>query len=114
MTWNAECPPRSTVHTLTLRPRSARNALGVLALLATFGAALPGKALGAVSVGAPLIWHSPDDINTTNIPGLLTLSGNDATVNATMPFSVVIGGTSYSLITISTNGWIEFGGNYYE
>src|SRR5882724_10551412 len=111
MTWNAECPPRSTVHTLTLRPRSARNALGFLALLAAFGAALPGKALGAVSVGAPLIWHSPDDINTTNIPGLLTLSGNDATVNATMPFSVVIGGTSYSLITISTNGWIEFGGN---
>src|SRR2546423_14847262 len=111
MTWNAECPPRSTVHTLTLRPRSARNALGFLALLAAFGAALPGKALGAVSVGAPLIWHSPDDINTTNIPGLLTLSGNDATVNATMPFSVVIGGTSYSLTTISTNGWIEFGGN---
>src|SRR5947199_988015 len=111
MTWNAECPPRSTVHTLTLRPWAARNALGFLALLATFGAALPGKALGAVSVGAPLIWHSPDDINTTNIPGLLTLSGNDSTVNATMPFSVVIGGTSYSLITISTNGWIEFGGN---
>src|SRR5438067_1432990 len=111
MTWNAECPPRSIVHTLTPRPRAARNALGFLALLATFGAALPGKALGAVSVGAPLIWHSPDDINTTNIPGLLTLSGNDGTVNATMPFSVVIGGTSYSLITISTNGWIEFGGN---
>ena len=48
-----------------------------------------------------------DDINTTNIPGLLTFSGDNATVNATMPFSVVIGGTSYSLITISTNGWIE-------
>src|SRR5438477_7141731 len=111
MTWNAECPPRSIVHTLTRRPRAARNALGVLALLAAFGAALPGKALGAVSVGAPLIWHSPDDINTTNIPGLLTFSGDNATVNATMPFSVLIGGTSYSLITISTNGWIEFGGN---
>src|SRR5207302_820059 len=46
-----------------------------------------------------------------NIPGLLTLSGDNATANATMPFSVVIGGTSYSTITISTNGWIEFGGN---
>src|SRR5436190_2979409 len=108
MTWNAECPPRSIVHTLTPRLRAARSAFGFLALLAV---ALPGKALGAVSVGAPLIQFSTDDINTTNIPGLLTLSGNDSTVNATMPFSVVIGGTSYSLITISTNGWIEFGGN---
>src|SRR5438067_1914343 len=100
-----------TVQTLTLRPRAVRNALGFLALLGILAGVAPGKALGAVSVGAPLIWHSPDDINTTNIPGLLTLSGNDNTVNATMPFSVVIGGTSYSLITISTNGWIEFGGN---
>src|SRR5438094_1237914 len=111
MTWNAECPPRSTVQTLTPRPRAVRNALGFLALLGILAGVAPEKALGAVSVGAPLIWHSPDDINTTNIPGLLTLSGNDSTVNATMPFSVVIGGTSYSLITISTNGWIEFGGN---
>src|SRR5437762_7799349 len=108
MTWNAECPPRSTVQTLTPRPRAARSAFGFLVLLAV---ALPGMALGAVSVGAPLIQFSTDDINTTNIPGLLTFSGDNATVNATMPFSVVIGGTSYSLITISTNGWIEFGGN---
>src|SRR5207249_338169 len=108
MTWNAECPPRSIVHTLTPRLRAARSAFGFLALLAV---ALPGKALGAVSVGAPLIQFSTDDINTTNIPGLLTFSGDNATVNATMPFSVVIGGTSYSLITISTNSWIEFGGN---
>src|SRR5436190_334778 len=108
MTWNAECPPRSTVQTLTPRPRAARSAFGFLVLLAV---ALPGKALGAVSVGAPLIQFSTDDINTTNIPGLLTFSGDNATVNATMPFSVVIGGTSYSTITISTNGWIEFGGN---
>src|SRR5437867_2526539 len=111
MTWNAECPPRSIVHTLSLRSRAARNVLGFLALLATFGAALPGKALGAVSVGAPLIWHSPDDINTTNIPGLLTFSGDNATATPTMPFSVTIGGTSYSTIVISTNGWIEFGSN---
>src|SRR5256886_5897614 len=108
MTGSAECPPRSIVHTLTPRLRAARSAFGFLALLAV---ALPGKALGAVSVGAPLIQFSTDDINTTNIPGLLTFSGDNATVNATMPFSVVISGTSYSLITISTNGWIEFGGN---
>src|SRR5262249_29124593 len=57
------------------------------------------------------IQHSPDDINTTNIPGLLTLSGDDATATATMPFSITIGGTSYSTIVISTNGWIEFGSN---
>src|SRR5262245_16534986 len=80
-------------------------------LLAVLVAVVPATALGAVSVGAPLIQYSTDDINTTNIPGLLTLSGDNATVNATMPFGVVIGGTSYSTITISTNGWIEFGSN---
>src|SRR5439155_2430480 len=87
------------------------KAIAVLAIATALGALVPARATADMSVGAPLIWHSPHDINTTNIPGLLTLSGNDATVNATMPFSVVIGGTSYSLITISTNGWIEFGGN---
>jgi hypothetical protein len=38
--------------------------------------------LATVSLGAWLA-HSPDDINTTNIPGLQTFSGDDATVNAT-------------------------------
>ena len=47
------------------------------ALLATALALVPGRACADLSLGA-WIQHSPDDINTTNIPGLLTLSGNDA------------------------------------
>src|SRR5213080_4755337 len=94
MTRNAECPPRSTVITPSLRLPAVRHALGFLALVAFFASAVPGEVLGAVSVGAPLIQFSTDDINTTNIPGLLTFSGDNATVNATMPFSVVIGGNT--------------------
>jgi len=93
----------------TSTPRACGIAVGVF-LLAAAGAVFPGHARADLSVGA-WIQHSPDDINTTNIPGLLTLSGNDATATATMPFSVTIGGTSYSTIVISTNGWIEFGAN---
>jgi hypothetical protein len=50
--------------------------------------------------------HSPDDIT-----GFTTLSGNDSTAAPSMPFSIVIDGTSYSTVAISTNGWLEFGGN---
>jgi hypothetical protein len=50
--------------------------------------------------------------SSDDIPGTFTtLSGDDVTANATLPFSVVIDGTSYTAITISTNGWLEFGGN---
>src|SRR5438093_10506751 len=85
-------------------PRTRRIALALL-LLMTAGGALPGRARADLSVGA-WIQHSPDDIS-----GFTTLSGNDATASATMPFSVTIGGTSYTTIVISTNGWIEFGSN---
>ena len=50
--------------------------------------------------------HSPDDMS-----GFTTLTGNDSTVNVSLPFSVSIDGSSYSNLTLSTNGWIEFGGN---
>ncbi len=79
-------------------------------LLVAGVAVFPPRARADVSLGA-WIQHSPDDIDTSNIPGLLTLAGNDATATATMPFSVNIGGTSYSTIVVSTNGWIEFGSN---
>src|SRR5438045_892487 len=74
-------------------------------LLAVIGLLLPGRARADLSVGA-WIQHSPDDIS-----GFTTLSGDDGTATATMPFSVTIGGTSYTTIVISTNGWIEFGSN---
>src|SRR6185369_16074730 len=65
---------------------------------------IPAPTSAAVSLGAG-IQHSPDDIS-----GFLSLSGN-TTVTPTMPFSVTIEGVSYSTVTISTNGWLEFGGN---
>lgn len=46
---------------------------------------------------------SPDDIG-----GASVLSGDDVTADYAMPFSIVIDGTSYSTITISSNGWISF------
>jgi hypothetical protein len=68
------------------------------------------KASGAMSPHGVLAF-SPDDINGTNIPGLLTFSGDSVVQNATLPFAVVIDGVSYSTIAMSTNGWVEFGGN---
>ena len=53
-----------------------------------------------------IIAHSPDDIS-----GFTTLSGNDALATVTLPFPVRIEGTSYTTVAISTNGWVEFGGN---
>lgn len=63
-----------------------------------------------VSAGGWLA-HSPDDIGLTNVPDLQSLSGNDAVVDVNLPFVIDVEGVSYSSITISTNGWIEFGGN---
>src|SRR6185503_32015 len=61
---------------------------------------------GNVVLGA-LIQHSPDDI-----PGGFTpLTGDNATATPTIPFNVNIEGTNYNTVTISTNGWLEFGGN---
>src|ERR1051326_1835476 len=74
-------------------------------LLTAVGLLVPSRARADLSVGA-WIQHSPDDIS-----GFTTLSGDNSTASATMPFSVTIGGTSYSTIVISTNGWIEFGSN---
>jgi hypothetical protein len=58
-----------------------------------------------------VLQHSPDDINTTNVPGLLTITGNDATANVTLPFAFVVEGTPYTTLVLSSNGWIEFGSN---
>src|SRR5207244_570654 len=47
---------------------------------------------------------SPDDIS-----GFTTLSGDDAIAGVTLPFSVTIDNTSYSTVTIGTNGIVQFG-----
>jgi hypothetical protein len=68
------------------------------------------KAAGAMSLHSVLAF-SPDDINATNVPGLQQFSGDDVVQNATLPFPFVIDGVGYTALAISTNGWIEFGGN---
>ena len=85
------------------RPGLRRRATGPLVALAML--ALAGRARATVSVGA-WIAHSPDDIS-----GFTTLSGDDATASATLPFTVTIEGVGYTTVVISTNGWLEFGGN---
>jgi len=84
--------------------RRGRVALGV-ALAFLVGVALAKPAAAGLSIGG-IMAHSRDDIS-----GFTTLSGNDAIANATLPFSVAIDGTTYTTVAISTNGWIEFGGN---
>src|SRR6185295_10461730 len=82
-----------------------------LALLATLAAvAVPRTASATVSLGA-WIQHSPDDINAGNVPGLLTLTGDDATASVTLPFTFTVEGTGFTTLVLSTNGWIEFGSN---
>jgi hypothetical protein len=85
------------------RRRAKSAAIVCLIIVAASLASRPASA--TVSLGA-WIQHSPDDIS-----GFTTLTGNDATATPTMPFSVTIEGVSYSTVTISTNGWLEFGGN---
>src|SRR6185295_2103528 len=76
-----------------------------LALLAVLTVA-PRPASADVSIGGTIA-HSPDDIGG----GFATLTGNDATVNVTLPFTFTIEGTGYTTLALSTNGWIEFGSN---
>ena len=57
------------------------------------------------------IGFSEDDFSSGNVNSYGTIgSCDDCVGNITMPFSVVYAGTSYSGITISSNGWIEFNG----
>jgi hypothetical protein len=78
----------------------------IVAVLALAALLAPTAARAYPSLGG-VIAHSRDDI-----PGTFTsLTGDDAVANATIPFAVVIDGVSYSTVAISTNGWMEFGGN---
>jgi hypothetical protein len=82
------------------------GALGsTTALFLALGVALPRPASATMSVGAWML-SSPNDLT-----GFTTLSGNDALATATMPFTLTIDGTGYTTVAISTNGWLEFGGN---
>ncbi|HYB98036.1 MAG TPA: hypothetical protein VEC57_02770 [Candidatus Limnocylindrales bacterium] len=99
---------------MKLDVRSAGRGLGrrllMSAALAFASALLPAAAGAEVTLGGWMA-HSPDDIDTGNIPGLLGFSGDNVVQTATMPFSISINGTSYNTVAISTNGWLEFGGN---
>src|SRR6185295_18999723 len=84
-------------------PRSTRP--GAAAVLGLALLAMADRAAATVSIGA-WIMSSPNDLT-----GLTTLSGNDGTANATLPFTLTIDGVGYTTVAISTNGWLEFGGN---
>src|ERR1051325_10958531 len=60
---------------------------------------------GLVTLAAQME-SSPDDNS-----GFTTLSGLDNLATVTLPFTVTLEGTAYSTLAISTNGWLEFGGN---
>ena len=62
-----------------------------------------GRAVGYPTSFSSNMRHSPDDVNGT------TLSGDDNTTQYTMPFNFNIGGTTYSWVRVSTNGWVAFG-----
>src|SRR5258706_10011596 len=84
----------------------SRRIVGIAALACALDLGLARTALAYPGVNG-IMAHSRDDI-----PGTFTsLTGNDVTANATIPFAVVIDGVSYTTVTISTNGWLEFGGN---
>src|SRR3989442_14860946 len=57
---------------------------------------------------AALMACSPDDIGV-DTPAFTTLTGDNAIAGVTLPFSVAIEGTSYSTVTIGTNGLVQFG-----
>src|SRR5207244_10048892 len=63
--------------------------------------------LGLATMSA-LMACSPDDIGI-DTPAFSTLAGDNAIAGVTLPFSVSIEGTSYSTLTIGTNGLIQFG-----
>jgi hypothetical protein len=54
--------------------------------------------------------YSPDDLWGQGGSSTGTLTGDDATYTATLPFNVIVDGTTYNTVGISTNGFIEFGG----
>src|SRR5262249_4661380 len=41
--------------------------------------------------------------------GFTARTGEEATAGVTLPFSITMEGTSYSTLTISTNGYVQFG-----
>ncbi len=91
---------------MTDRPTTrffAARALGALAVALLVSAASPAHA--DVSLGGWMA-ESPDDIS-----GFLTLSANDSTVDVALPFTFVVEGANYTTVTLSTNGWLELGGN---
>ena len=63
----------------------------------------PGVANNEIWSLSAKLAYSEDDIS-----GWSTLSGDESYVNITLPFGVNISGTSYTIVHLSTNGWLEF------
>jgi len=80
--------------------------VGILALAVLVTAGFADRALAYPAVGG-VMEHSRDDIPG----GFTSLTGDDSVATPSLGFSVVIDGVSYNTVAISTNGWLEFGGN---
>ncbi|MCP4441846.1 MAG: hypothetical protein GY810_23310 [Aureispira sp.] len=52
--------------------------------------------------------YSEDDVSSASLTNYGVLSGDDVSVVATLPFTVTLGGTAYTSLYISSNGFVEF------
>jgi len=63
-----------------------------------------GRALGSVVSFNSSMKPSPDDLANSN-----TVSGDDVSTLVNLGFNFTIEGTTYTQVTISSNGWVAFG-----
>jgi hypothetical protein len=64
------------------------------------------QALAAVSMAG---WLRHDGMSSASVTDLGVLDGDDEVITRPLGFTVTIEGIAYDRITISTNGWLEFG-----
>jgi len=70
--------------------------------------ALASRVPAAVSIGN-WMQTSPDDLTA-----FTTVSADDTVASIVLPFTFTIDGVGYTTLALSSNGWIEFGGNTYD
>ncbi len=76
------------------------------------GAAIRVDGFGVVTDAAMVLSTNDLRAATTGLNDQQQLtSGDDVRLQVTMPFGIEIAGTTHTALTISSNGWVEFGGN---
>jgi len=90
------------------RPARVRRWRRVFGLTAAFLVTLvAGRAPAAVSIGN-WMQTSPDDLTS-----FTTVSADDTVANVVLPFTFTVDGVGYTSLALSSNGWLELGGNTY-